>query len=843
MISVGRHYVFLSCVVFICTALFQDSYAQNLRGKVLNAFTKEPISFASVYWKKANQGGITDSVGGFNIKLSNWPKDTLVVSYVGYDNLLHPYAIMHADSSLVLYMKEVKMNDVIVVKSKFSKGLRWWKQIVANKNNNNPYRFNNYSYELYNKLELDITNISKSSFEKRKVLKPFDFILNNIDSASDVQPFLPVYVTEALSNYYYSKNPYKIREEIKAAQTSGIKNETVLQFVGGVSQKINCYENYLQLFGKEFISPLSDFGDKFYNYKGADTQIIHQQKYFHLFFTPKKEGTNTFTGDCWIQNNTWAIYKINLTASASANINFVHRLSVVQEFAQNSDSSWIFSKDKFVVDISPFNKGKFSFIGRKTATYKNVQIEQAATENILAKNIKREEVIVLDSAKSQNHLYWNDVRHEPLSANEHKVYQMIDTLKQMPVFKKYTNRLAFLLDGHKKIGSLEIGPWYKWISSNQQENLRLRFDLGTTEKFSNVLRLTGYAAYGTGDGRWKGKLGFNYQFNKSKHWAFGASYTDDLDNGRIRFVDDENITVDNMFNRILRRKGIVQKFLGLKEFKSSISKRWENNISADLVFKNTNYETFHPLPSRRTFSYSNDQIINSELALKMRFAPGEKQIIGARRTVKLKSQLPILELDFGMGLPGVLNSEYKYQKISTILTHNFRVNRWGQINYAVYGGKVYGNEIPFMLLEIHPGNEIYYYNKQSFNLMNRFEYISDTYAGLNIEHNFEKKLLNVIPALRKTNMRQFWNIKTVWGDINTSNRSFNRSEFSFYYLKRFRSQFYTELGTGVDNIFKFFRIDLVWRMAPKPMIQSPTSPTPIIPAEQFAVFGSFHFQF
>ena len=113
--------------------MFQDINAQNIRGKVLNAFTKEPISFASVYWKKANQGGITDSVGGFNIKLSSWPKDTLVVSYVGYDNLFHSFNKLHADSTLVLYMKEVKMNDGIVVKSKFSKGIRWWKQIVANK--------------------------------------------------------------------------------------------------------------------------------------------------------------------------------------------------------------------------------------------------------------------------------------------------------------------------------------------------------------------------------------------------------------------------------------------------------------------------------------------------------------------------------------------------------------------------------------------------------------------------------------------------------------------------------------------------------------------------------------
>ena len=133
MSTVGRRCIFLSCVVFICTALFQDINAQNISGKVLNAFTKEPISFASVYWKKANQGGITDSAGGFKIKLSNWPKDTLVVSYVGYDNLFYPFNMLRADSSLILYMKEVKMNDVIVVKSKFSKGLRWWKQIVANK--------------------------------------------------------------------------------------------------------------------------------------------------------------------------------------------------------------------------------------------------------------------------------------------------------------------------------------------------------------------------------------------------------------------------------------------------------------------------------------------------------------------------------------------------------------------------------------------------------------------------------------------------------------------------------------------------------------------------------------
>ncbi len=41
-----------------------------------------------------------------------------------------------------------------------------------------------------------------------------------------------------------------------------------------------------------------------------------------------------------------------------------------------------------------------------------------------------------------------------------------------------------------------------------------------------------------------------------------------------------------------------------------------------------------------------------------------------------------------------------------------------------------------MLLDVAPGNEIYYYDKYAFNLMNRYEYLNDRYAGINFEHNF-----------------------------------------------------------------------------------------------------------
>jgi hypothetical protein len=45
----------------------------NMRGKIMNDFTKEPVPFASVYWKKAGFGSTSDSAGNFLIRLSHNP--------------------------------------------------------------------------------------------------------------------------------------------------------------------------------------------------------------------------------------------------------------------------------------------------------------------------------------------------------------------------------------------------------------------------------------------------------------------------------------------------------------------------------------------------------------------------------------------------------------------------------------------------------------------------------------------------------------------------------------------------------------------------------------------------
>ncbi len=114
-------------------------------------------------------------------------------------------------------------------------------------------------------------------------------------------------------------------------------------------------------------------------------------------------------------------------------------------------------------------------------------------------------------------------------------------------------------------------------------------------------------------------------------------------------------------------------------------------------------------------------------------------------------------------------------------------------------------------------------------MMNRYEFISDKYAGINFEHNIGNGIFRFIPKLK---FRQFWNAKVLWGSLSQPNLDLNFIQGHQFQALNGRS--YVELGTGIDNILKVLRLDLVWRVAPSDL---PTS------TKRFAVFGSFRLSF
>ncbi len=337
-----------------------------------------------------------------------------------------------------------------------------------------------------------------------------------------------------------------------------------------MDQNVNFYSNFIPVFDKQFISPISDNGDGYYKYRVLDSQFVSDRRLIHMTFTPKRKGENTFEGDFWIHDSTFAVQKMNLRLSKEANLNFVNELSLIQEYKLIGDSTWFLYKDKFVVDIAPLGGSKLAFIGRKTTTYKDIVVNDTSVENELAKNKILEETILSPSAKNEPDEFWSEARHEELNKNEAGVYKMVDTLLQLPAFRRTRNTIYFLTIGYKNIGNFEIGPWYNWVSYNAQEGLRTRFDLGTNKYFSKQWFLHAYGAYGFGDKQWKYKMDAMYLFNKNPRSYVSVSYKKDIDYGQTYY---DEISQDNIFALAIRKSGVPIKFLMVDEKKVELYKQ------------------------------------------------------------------------------------------------------------------------------------------------------------------------------------------------------------------------------------------------------------------------------
>jgi hypothetical protein len=821
--------------LFLCLFLCGTAQAQSkiIKGIIRDQHSGEAVPFASVNWKASGAGILADSSGAFLFHFDNWPTDTLLITSVGYEDYktaVSPDIALKDTLNLLIQLSPGKFNMGVVVRSKTNRGRLMWKRIVAQKPNNDRYRFQNFSYELYNKLEFDIKNVNKEKLAQNKLLRPFSFVFDNVDTSEGVT-FLPAYLTEAVSNYYYQKTPLKRREVFKGVKTLGFQNESIARLLGGMDQVVNFYNNFILVFDKQFISPISDNGDAYYNYKVADTQYVGGRRLIHFLFVPKRRGENTFEGDCWVHDTTYAIQKMNLRLGKEASLNFVNKLSLIQEYSLINDSTWFLSKDKFVVDINPIGKNALAFIGRKTTTYRNVLVNSDSVVLELAKNKKIEETVLPDSAIKKEDRYWENARHEELTATEQSIYKMIDTLMKSPKYQQYSNTVYFLTVGYKNTGNYEIGPWFNWISANSYEGTRLRFDLGTNTDFSKKIYLHGYLAYGFNDRNLKYKLDGIYLFQKNPRSHLSVAYSRDIDYGQNYY---DALSQDNIFAMAIRKSGVPIKFLLVDEKRLEYLHEWRSGFSGRISLLHKAYEPLLNLPPKEIFTAVSKSgvLATSEVIVRLRYAFMERFLESTFNRITLGSPYPIVDLRYTKGISQVFNSGYDYHKLSLSVSDYLKVAPYGDVYYNVFAGRTFGT-LPYMLLDVAPGNEIYYYNKYAFNLMNRYEYIHDRFAGFNVEHNFGAGLFRFIPLTRKLKFRQFWTAKGLLGGLSAPNRQLNFN--SGYPFESLSGRTYLELGTGIDNIFKVLRLDAVWR--PLPDARAKTN------NNRFGVFGSFRLQF
>jgi hypothetical protein len=810
----------------------QNGYV--IHGKVTDGATGEGIPFATVFFPGSQVGTSADLDGNFILKTKVLPSDTLRTDAIGYKTVRKVLSKTKYEYNFIIEMqRSLTALDEVTIKAGEDPAIILMRKIIERKPANNPDRTDNYSYEAYNRLEADLQRLSKEQFEKIPLMKKYGFIYNNLDTVSESKPYLPLYLTETLSDYYFRRKPKKVREVIKASLVKGVNNENVVKYLGTFHQNLNIYSNYVPVFDKKFVSPISDDALLFYKYKIKDTQVAYGHNVILVQYTPKRGQENCFTGDFWVVDSVFAIQRMSMEVAREVNINWLDHVALYQEFAP-VDSFWFCVKDKFIAGFSAYKSKKMpGMIGRKTTTYHHIRINEPSIDTVLDDPKVKQDVVKLDSAKYKTDDWWKQNRPDTLSKNETAIYKMVDTINNMPITNRYKDIITFVSTGVIDVGPVQLGPYFYLYSRNPIEGSRFRISLGTPRSLKD-LQFTGYVAYGTRDQRFKYGLNALWMMNRSPWTYLEASHTHDVSQTTNYY---DQVGADNIFSTLFRKNGVPWKLSFTRDTRVQFYKQYFNGFSHKLILEHRDFTPYTPLPTQNIFHDHQDQlspnVVSSEVGIDLRFAYKEKYLEGQFKRISVKSKYPVVNLSVTTGIKGVLDGAYSYQKARFSVTGLSYIPPFGSLYYNVFAGKYFGT-LPYPLLEIHPGNEYYYYNMYAFQMMNNYEFLSDEYFGFNTEHNFGGGIFNRIPLLKKMKFRQFWTAKGVVGTLSTANQNLNLEKG--YPFRTLKGSPYLELGTGVSNILQVGRIDFVWRVTPKPISSEAMW-------RYFGIFGSVKFEF
>ncbi len=827
-------------IISLCALAINICHSQTIKitGQVIDDDTEESMPFCGVFIYGTSNGVLTDIDGYYVIEFDASSGDSIASNSLGYNN---SYKLIDKEQSEQIINFRMKSSSMdlgieVVVNAGENPANEIIRQINKNKKVNDLQRVaESYSAEVYSKVELDLVNITPQ-MKDMKIFKKLQFIFDNIDTVSDVKPFLPAYVAENIFDTYVVKGMDK-KDVLKAQRVTGVKNQTVVEFIGSMNEEYNIYNNNIKLLGKEFISPFSVSGLTFYKYYIMDSTKIKGKWSYKLKFIPKDKAGNTFYGDFWVSMEDYALLLVNMRMNPEANVNLVNRIIIYQEYDPYEEKYWLPVKQKTVIDFATTKKDKgLGIIGRKTVSYKDFKVNQPDGIKIFKEqdpeDVKYEELEKADT-------FWSANRHEELSKNEAGVYKMVDSIQNIPLFKTIAEIVEIVIGGYKVFGPIKIGPYSSLFTWNDVEGVRLSLGVGTSNKLSKKFQIYGYAGYGFKDKRWKYGGNMQYVFNRYRRSAIGASFINDA---TFENRSSEERKTQSLFAGWLRRP-IPQKMMYVQEGKVWFHHTWKRGFSNRVAimhrrlqpvgYENTkqgglNFKFLQRNPESPAFPDTITQIRSTEIVLKTRFAYKEKLISGPFRDFSMGSKYPIIDLSYTMGIKGVLGSQFRFHKIRLGIKHWFYVSPVGYVEYQVECGKVFG-VLPYLLLETHPGNEAYFYNKTSFNSMNSFEFVSDFFVHARIEHHWDGFILNRIPFIRKwLKWRLVTAVRASWGTLSKQNKDANRlnnydrsikssklrtppyNEGAFY--GTFDQGPYAEVSAGIENILQFIRVDALWRL-------------------------------
>ncbi len=823
-----RKLPFLAFLFFYTPAIFAQ--ATRVTGTVTDGSTKETMPFVTVAFTGSTIAAPTNNDGKYTIS-SDKQYSQIKASFLGYRDAI--IAIKPGQTQVIninlmplaqeLTEVEIKAGKKPRYRNKDNPAVELIRQVIAHRERNRPESYPYVEYKEYDKMQFSIANLSSKVAEK-KFFRKYKFVLDNRDSITvPGKSLLPIYLNEKMSQYYYRKTPEKERTIILAQKGvdfgGSIDNEGLTQFFKYMYGKVDIYENNISLVSNNFLSPIANGGPNVYKYFITDTITLeNKSKLIELSFTPRNTQDMLFEGKIYITlDSNYAVQKARMGINKNINLNFVKTMNINLDFEQNPDGRYHLSKSTTLADFGTTRKKAGGLFGIRTLAYGNYAVNKQRSDTTY--ETAPGDLIVSDEAKHRGEQFWMQNRLDTLSRAESKVYKNVDSLRNMPSFRRTLDIATLLLAGYKSFDTFEVGPANTFYSFNPIEGLKLRVGGRTTPELSKRYYFETYVAYGVKDDRWKYFLSGTYSLNDKSIYKFPQNYLrasiqrdTKIPGASLQFVQQDNFLLSF-------KRGENDKYLYNDNYRLDYVHEFDSHFSYSLTFKKLTQS-----PAGSLYFINNTGIINSlttsEASLNLRYAPNEEFYQGKIYRIPIHTAYPVFSIDYAAGLKNVFGGEYSYQSLHARVDKRVYLSQLGYSDVFVEGGKIFG-QVPYPLLTIVRANQTYAYDLYSYNLMNFLEFVGDKYESINIDQHFMGYFFNRIPLFKKLKLREVASFKAIYGGVSDENNpAFHPSLYQFpvtstgeHITYPLGSTPYIEGSVGIENIFKFMRVDLVRRFS------------------------------
>ena len=816
------HIVLLFCL-FCCLS----ASALTFTGTVTDSITGEPLPFISIRIANTLYGDETDLDGNFTISANE--TDRLEFTFLGYKTktlALNKYIDrpMHVKLVSTDYMlQEVEVTSKNSYSKKNNPAVDLAKRILAQKNNNRIENANYYQRDTYEKLMLGITDIKSGKTTANLGLNE---IIENADtSIISGKNVLMLSLKEKTMQQYYRKSPETKKQIVTGRLEKGIDDQLFAEgwlttFMDEMFKDIDIYDSNINIAFKPFVGPLSPIATDFYKFFIKDTLSIDGQKYINLGFTPFNSSFFGFMGYITVDDSTLAIKHVNMDIPKNTNINYLDGFHLEQNFEQNDAGIMELKNDQLTAEFYIVKDTK-GFYAQRSRDFKDYQFN-LPNDSILRSFAGTE--MVLKDAKKQDSTHWQAYRTDSVQLAQNKVNTTLEKLQNNPVVKGILFIAELLIKGYLRTGDpsqFDIGPIYTMFSGSTIEGFRLRLGGETTAHLSPNFFAKGYMAYGFRDHKMKYSLDFEYSFNQKSYHAreypvnsLALNYTNDI---RTLGEDPVGSPADNWAYSIKRMP--IYNMMYYKQLKLQYMYEDMSGFSVNPWIK-TEYQIptdsirFEPVSGQKPL----DHLLNNEVGIKLRYAPKEKFVQGRIYRFNLKNPHPVFELSHRASFKDILGTSYGYQITEFKYSQRYFISAFGRIDLTVKGGKIWTGGVPYPYLFSPNANTSFTVMAESFSQANPLEFVCDQYASIDLGIATNGLLFNLIPGVKKLQLREVFGFKCYWGHLSDKNNpAFDNSLLKFptgtgtFDPNRLYEP-YMEFSVGIDNILKVLRVDYVRRI-------------------------------